>query len=200
MSKSEDWTGNSKSTFVTLGASNHVEHPRAYLDFYATSPTAITRFLEKHTIPRLPIWECAAGENNLVKPLVDAGYQCITSDIVERRTKLDYVEDFLNTRTLRAPIILTNPPYAYAKEFVLHAIDLGADYIYMFLKTTFLEGQARYKDLFSIYPPKEVWVFSAREQAALNNNEEEFKKSSAASYSWFIWEKGFRGNPTIHWI
>lgn len=85
-------------------------------------------------------------------------------------------------------------------ETVLHSIELGAEYIYMFLKTTFLEGQKRYEQLFSLYPPKEIWVFSGREQCAINNDEREFQKSSAASYSWFIWEKGFRGNPTVHWI
>lgn len=55
MKEKKDWTGNKKSTFVTLGASNHTDHSRAWLDFYATSPTAITRLLEKHQIPRMPI-------------------------------------------------------------------------------------------------------------------------------------------------
>ena len=109
MKEKKDWTGNKKSTFVTLGASNHTDHSRAWLDFYATSPTAITRLLEKHQIPRMPIWEIMAGEGNLEKPLEAAGYTVITSDIVERREKLDYVEDFFTTTELRAPIILTNP-------------------------------------------------------------------------------------------
>lgn len=196
----KDWTGNKKSTFVTLGASNHTDHSRAWLDFYATSPTAITRFLEKHQIPRMSIWECASGEDSLTQPLREAGYEVITSDIVERRTPIDYVEDFLSTTELRAPIILTNPPYSEAANFVLHSIDLGAEYVYMFLKLTFLEGQKRYEQLFSMHPPKEIWVFSAREQCAINNDEREFKKSSAACYAWFIWEKEFRGSPTIHWI
>lgn len=200
MKEKKDWTGNKKSTFVTLGASNHTDHSRAWLDFYATSPTAITRLLEKHQIPRMPIWEIMAGEGNLEKPLEAAGYSVITSDIVERREKLDYVEDFFTTTELRAPIILTNPAYSIAMETVLHSVELGAEYIYMFLKTTFLEGQKRYEQLFSLYPPKEIWVFSGREQCAINNDEREFQKSSAASYSWFIWEKGFRGNPTVHWI
>ena len=196
----KDWIGNDKSVFVTLGASNHTNRERPWFDYYATPVTAITKLLKKYPIPNLPIWECASGENSLVKPLKEAGYYVVTSDIVERREPLDYVEDFLKTTELRAPIILTNPPYSKAKEFVLHSIELGADYVYMFLKTTFLEGQNRYKDLFSLYPPKEVLVFSAREQVALNNDEEEFKKSSAVSYSWFIWEKGYQGRPMIDWI
>lgn len=33
MKEKKDWTGNKKSTFVTLGASNHTDHSRAWLDF-----------------------------------------------------------------------------------------------------------------------------------------------------------------------
>ena len=36
----KDWTGNKKSTFTCLGASNHVEHDRAEHDYYATEPKA----------------------------------------------------------------------------------------------------------------------------------------------------------------
>lgn len=200
MKKSADWTGNSHSVFTPLGASSHSTRSRASRDFYGSPPSIITDLLAKHRIPHMPIWECAAGELNLVEPLEAAGYEVVTSDIIERNAKLDYVEDFLATKELRAPIVLTNPPYSEAKEFILHAIELGAEYVYMFLKTTFLETQSRYEELFSIYPPKEVWVFSKRVQVALNNDPEEFKKSSAVSYCWFIWEKGFKGDPTIHWI
>lgn len=196
----KDWTGNTKSVFTTIGASNHSHKIRPTFDFYASPSSIITSLLQKHSIPHLPIWECATGENNLVYPLEQAGYKVITSDIVQRKVPIDHVEDFLQTKELRAPIVLTNPPYREAKEFILHSIELGAEYVYMFLKTTFLEGQERYSDLFSKYPPKEIWVFSKRVQVALNNNPEEFKKSSAVSYSWFIWEKGFTGSPTIHWL
>jgi len=36
----KDWTGNKKTTFVTLGASNHTNHERAEHDYYATEPLA----------------------------------------------------------------------------------------------------------------------------------------------------------------
>ena len=32
----KDWVGNKKSTFVTLGASNHSMRPRQEHDYYAT--------------------------------------------------------------------------------------------------------------------------------------------------------------------
>ena len=35
------WRGNSKSAFVTIGASNHSKEERAEHDYYATEPKAI---------------------------------------------------------------------------------------------------------------------------------------------------------------
>lgn len=96
--------------------------------------------------------------------------------------------------------ILTNPPYKYAKEFILKALELLKDgsKCYMFLKLTFLEGKARYQEIFSKYPPKRVLVFSERVKCAKNG---EFKKeASAVAYGWFIWEKGYKGKCEVDWI
>ena len=45
--KPSDWTGNMRSTFVTLGASNHSEGDRETNDYYATEPKAMELLLEK---------------------------------------------------------------------------------------------------------------------------------------------------------
>ena len=37
----KDWTGNGKSIFTTLGASNHTEKEREINDYYATDPIAV---------------------------------------------------------------------------------------------------------------------------------------------------------------
>ena len=68
----------------------------------------------------------------------------------------------------------------------------------MFLKIQFLEGQAR-KELFKKYPPKYVYVNSARQTCYINGNMEA-KMSSASCYCWFFWQKGFKGEPIIRWI
>ena len=44
----KDWTGNNKTTFVTLGASNHSDKDREKDDFYATDPNALEIFLVKY--------------------------------------------------------------------------------------------------------------------------------------------------------
>lgn len=95
--------------------------------------------------------------------------------------------------------IITNPPYKYAKEFVEKAIEISMDStkIAMFLKLTFLESKAR-RELFRKYPPKTVYVFTERVKCFPNGIDN--GKSSAVAYAWFVWEKGFNGNPVIKWI
>lgn len=69
----------------------------------------------------------------------------------------------------------------------------------MFLKLIFLEGKDRYDKLFSIHPPKRIHVFTKRVRCDIDGD---FTKneSSAVCYAWFIWEKGYKGKPTIDWI
>ena len=68
----------------------------------------------------------------------------------------------------------------------------------MFLKIQFLEGKERRK-LFDKYPPKYIYVNSSR-QLCLLNGDDTNKISSAVCYCWFIWEKGYKGDPIIRWI
>lgn len=77
-------------------------------------------------------------------------------------------------------------------------ISEGGTKIAMFLKLTFLEGQKR-KAMFEKYPPKRVYVSSSRLNCA-KNGDFSSKEASAVAYAWFVWEKGFKGNPEIHWF
>ncbi len=68
----------------------------------------------------------------------------------------------------------------------------------MLLKIQFLEGKSR-NELFKTYPPEKVYVFSQRVNCAKNGEFDKYK-SSAVCYAWFVWRKGFKGSPTIHWL
>lgn len=193
-----DWNGNKKSTFVTLGASSHSTQERQEHDYYATDPQAIDALNKIMPLDGMNIWEAACGEGHLSKRMVDLGATVISTDLIERNFGISGVDFFLE-KELRAPVIITNPPYKYATEFLEHSMELGAEKVAMFLKITFLEGQKR-RLLFEKYPPKTVAVFSKRVQVAINGDPEMFKKSSAACYAWFIWEKGYEGAPEVKWL
>ena len=202
----KDWTGNSKSTFVQLGSSSHSDTEREINDFYATDPYTLEIFLEAlkrddiqlHT----NIHECACGNGILSEVLKKHGYNVYSSDLIDRGYRGGtYGMDFLKaTKPLLPFDILTNPPYRFSSDFVEHALEISHEgsYVVMLLKIQFLEGKARRK-LFDKYPPKYVYVNSERQTCYINGDMTK-KMSSATCYCWYIWEKGYKGEPTIRWI
>lgn len=193
-----DWTGNKKSIYTTLGASNHVAEERQQHDYYATEPRAVELLLQEETFFK-KIWEPACGEGHISKVLKAHGYDVVSSDLIDR----SYGDEILDFFAYSIPCdydIITNPPYKYAKEFVEHALDLVTEghKVAMFLKLTFLEGQAR-KKMFEVYPPEKIYVFSSRVKCAKNGDFDTIG-SSAVAYAWFVWSKGFKGYPIIKWI
>lgn len=200
----KDWTGNSNSIYKTLGASNHTDKERETNDYYATEPKAMELLLEKEKFSPI-VWENAVGEGHLADVLKQHGYKVKCSDIVDRGYPNTRVLDFLKfnpTKELELDII-TNPPYKKAKNFVeksLQCISKGHK-VAMFLKLQFLEGKEKRK-LFEISPPKIIYVASGRLLCAKNAEFEAMRKGggSAVAYAWFVWEKGYKGKPTIDWI
>ncbi len=200
----KDWNGNKNSIYKTLGASNHTDKERETNDYYATDPIAIDKLLTVEQ-PSHFIYECACGEGHLSERLKERGYEVFSTDIIDRKYVDAIIQDFFEISKIGGLYdILTNPPYKYAKEFVLHALDLLEEgrKAFMFLKLTFLEGKARYKELFSKYPPKNIYVFSERVLCAKNGKFTEMKESggSAVCYAWFVWQKGYKGKTQIDWI
>jgi hypothetical protein len=205
----KDWTGNNKSTFVTLGAKGHSETEREENDFYSTDPESLIIFLKALERDKIKlhnhIWECACGMGHLSKVLEKIGYNVLSTDLYNRGYGIvDNDTDFINGKyyinTRFDGDILTNPPYKYAKEFVekaLEKIEYG-NYVIMFLKIQFLEGKERRK-LFDKNPPKYIYVNSSRQTCYINGDMSK-KMSSATCYCWYIWEKGFNGEPIIRWI
>ena len=154
----KDWSGNVNSVWKMLGASNHTENEREADDYYATDPIAIDKLLEIEK-PHRFVWECACGGGHLSERLTERGYDVFNSDIKNRGyAEQHLVLDFLKQEDKLFSFehdILTNPPYKYATEFVLKALELLHEgcKCFMFLKLTFLEGKRRYIELFRDTPP-----------------------------------------------
>ena len=189
---------NEHGVFVTLGASNHTVNPRAENDFYATDPRAIELLLNVENFSD-KVWECACGEGHLSKVLESKGYDVISTDLIDRGFGTGGV-DFLSFSETFDGDIITNPPYKYAIEFVEKAISsiTNGHKVAMLLRLSFLEGISRRK-LFDRHPPKTVYVASKRILCAKNGDFEN-SDGSAIAYAWFVWEKGFVGEPTLRWF
>jgi hypothetical protein len=193
----KDWTGNKKTTYVTLGASNHTDKERQVDDYYATDPKTIAPLFEVEKFDNM-IWECACGEGHLSKAMEEFGKDVFSTDKFDR----GYGQrcDFLEENMEWFGDIITNPPYKYAQEFIEKALLILKDgkKLAMFLKIQFLEGQGRRK-LFDLQPPKRVYIFSKRQSCAMNGEFDKYP-TSAVAYAWYVWEKGYKGDTTIKWI
>lgn len=68
----------------------------------------------------------------------------------------------------------------------------------MLLKLSFLEGVKRYS-FFKKSPLKNIYVFCKRVTMHPFGMEKP-KNSGTIAYAWYIWEKGYKGNPQIDWL
>lgn len=190
----KDWTGNAQAVHaVNQRRQDAQEH-----DYYATDPKAVELLLEQEAFCR-EIWEPACGEGHISEALKTHGHAVYSTDLIDRGYGVPPCEDFLQTSMeCWDGDIITNPPYKFAREFVEKALDIVTDghKVAMFLKLTFLEGQAR-RDLFKQHPPQTVYVSSARLECGKNGK---FTGSSAVAYCWIVWQKGHKGPTCLKWI
>lgn len=164
-------------------------------DFYPTPAYAVEELLKREVFIG-NVWECACGEGDISQVLKKAGYEVISTDLIDR----GYGEqiDFLKSNLI-ADNIITNPPYKIALDFVLKAKKQSTKKIAMFLKTVWLESESRY-DMFQDkeFPLKKIYQFSKR--VTLYKSGIKMKNSGMIAYAWYVWDKEYKGNPTIDWI
>ena len=190
----------SKKVFTTLGSSNHALENREAFDYYATDPKAVEMLLELEQFAPV-IWEPACGEGHISKVLQAHGYEVISTDLIYRGfgdpEPLDFLKETLDDFE---GDIITNPPYSMGLEFVQRALESvrPGGKVAMFLKVQFLEGQKR-GAFFKDTPPRTVYISRSRISCAKNGDFERFP-DSAIAYAWYVWEKGFTGDPVIKWF
>ena len=97
------------SANVAYASSQTVDHEnREVDDFYPTWPGATEALLRVETFDGA-IWEPACGEGDMSRVLEAAGYDVISTDLIDRGYG-EAPRDFLMEWTPRAPNIVTNPP------------------------------------------------------------------------------------------
>ncbi|HCX68567.1 hypothetical protein [Parvibaculum sp.] len=104
------------------------------------------------------IWEPACGRGRMSRVFSAAGFRVTSTDLVDRGFGKGGV-DFLKARRLRAPVVITNPPYGELVEsFIRHARALGARYLALLVKADFFQaaGKAARQRLFNEFPPSRI--------------------------------------------
>lgn len=208
---SKEWKGNKKSVSTMLGMST-TWHPeqRAAGDYYTTDPTAVEQFvkhLEKSgLITGNVIWEPACGCGNISKVLESLEYDVISTDLYDRGYGKSDI-DFLQTKKVPnwCDVIITNPPYNIADDFVKHAMDIlpiGGRY-FALMNLSYLAGQKRFKEIYNNGYLRAIHVYPHRINCYKNNEDQ--GHSSPVNYAWFEYlkyDQEIAGTfpPVIYWI
>lgn len=210
----KDWKGNSASVRSRLGIQkDHTTKGREQDDFYATDPVALERLLDGCSDWLLDIftdakdtavWECACGNGNLADKLLHRRFNVWATDLKDRGYGMSGVDFLQTTRTPEDGInvIITNPPYSLANEFILHALDIlpeGGVYVAL-MNITYLAGQKRYNAIYSKGSLRDIYIFSKRIECWRNNDRETYGNKAMVDFAWYVFQKGFKGQPTLYWL
>lgn len=185
-------------------------------DFYATNPKAVVALLSTgifdwYYLPWIDVLEPCVGQGHIIDTVKNfynktKELRITTIDLIDRGYPNTIITDFLTWKPDKGyDLIITNPPYSLAKEFVekgMECLEIGG-MMAMFLKIQFLEGAKR-KELFDKYPPKYIYVFRNR-MPTWNNGQPKDPKTgkkwaTTMCHAWFVWEKGSKSEPVVRWL
>lgn len=201
-----------KLTGAQLAGGNPSAGYRTENDFYATDPQAVNDLfnaLSKYDpdfnnfSPRTFLEPCV-GNGNIAKATTDyflfslkrnENSQCTFIDLVDRGYPNTKVQDFLLFESMQPQtkfdLIVSNPPYSLALEFVQKSLQHLSDHGYLafFLKIQFWEGEKR-KQFLLDNPPAFCFPFAKR-MPTWNNGQptDEHGKRWATTmcHAWFVW-------------
>lgn len=162
--------------------------PHDSLDDFPTPPWA-TRALCEHVIKggQFSVMEPCCNRGYMAKPLKEYFDDVYCSDIHDYEWEgQDAIQDFLFT-DMRFDWIITNPPFRLAEQVINHAIDHSNIGVAVIVRSAFLEGVGRYKNLFSKNPPSIIAQFA--ERVPMVKGRYDAKASTATSYTWLVWLK-----------
>lgn len=207
----------SDKVFKLLGAHSTTE--RAKDDFYQSSTEIANALFEcvKAGIKRNDLYaegleetviiDSSVGTGTLMEPFRYKCWSLIGYDIADRGYKFVSVQDWLTVKEIPNPrnkpkVIVQNPPFKLALEFVQHSLELlnNGELLFSLHRIQFLEGLERFENLYKnkYKRPKYVFIFTKRVSCITPDIEN--KGKNAVCFAWFMWQKGYRGSTQIKWI
>ena len=166
-------------------------------DFYATPSKLIRPMLQLERFEG-DIWEPACGDGALSRELESVCKNVISTDLIDRGYGLREI-DFLKERTLRAPNIVTNPPFKLWKQFMLHAHALGARKIVLLNRQPIL-GNKTHSKIMAETKMARALIAAGRVNILPPGAEDRGHNARNGDYAWFVWERGYAGDPMLKWF
>jgi hypothetical protein len=175
-------------------------YERRAADLYET-PTWVTHSLLRKVLFRGGIvWEPAAGNGAMCRPLEEHAYTVVASDIAERGYPVT-VHDFLAPEPpgLLPPgpfSIVTNPPARHAEAFVRRALSLrdrGCGQVAMLMRHEY-DCAASRRDMFERPPFARKIVLTKRPYWS-----EARTAAPRHNFAWFVWDVQHDGPPVLEY-
>jgi hypothetical protein len=165
-------------------------------DSYPTPRVATEALLQVEVLPHW-VWEPAAGRGSIVNVLRDHGYAVIASDIFDYGFALHFCRDFLAKTKAPAGVdlIISNPPFQIATQFVAHALKLCPRVI-MLGRLAFLESEKR-TTILDTGTLARVHIFKKRLPMMHRDGWAGPRASNAMPFAWFVWDADHAGPTTV---
>lgn len=189
---------------ASIGTGGKGTNERANDDFYATQSKTVKSLLDNFTLNG-SILEPACGMGHISKVLQEyyPDQEIISTDLVYRGFGEGDIDFITHDYGRKFDNIITNPPFSLSKEFLEKSLEIANDKVILLLKIQFLESSKR-KDLLKKSPLKYIYVFSERQSTlkdGLELNPTNNKPwTTTLCLAWFIWEKGYTGEPIVRWL
>ena len=112
---------------------------------------------------------------------------------IRNNSKAEFKMDYLSIdadKWKRYDLIITNPPFSLAEEYVRKSMELLKEWgvLCLLLRLNFLEGLKR-KELFDEFPPS--YIFVHRKRMCFRGNAKYLKAGTdSIAYAHFVWIKG----------
>jgi hypothetical protein len=172
---------------------------REEYDHYVEPKWLSRRLFEDFDRSKLLLDPCT-GWGRIAEAAKAAGYRVITADIVDRGYPGCVVQDFLKRKSLpRHCSVVCNPPFAKVREFICHALGLGARKAAMLYPIPRINAAwwwaqglpLRWAILLTLrpsLPPGHVIAAGGK------------VKGGKEDFAWLVFEPGYTGKPQIRWL
>lgn len=182
--------------------------PHKSLDDFPTPPWATRALLEwlidngvtADDMATLSVREPCANRGYMVSVLNEYFATIDALDICDYGAGFR-VQDYLFGPLVHVDWTIMNPPFRLAEQFLDRAFETSDMGVAMIVRSAFLEGQGRWRSLFSTRPPSAVLQFS--ERVVMHKGKVVKDGSTATAYCWLVWDcdpEPRNEPPEFHWI
>lgn len=162
-------------------------------DFYPTPDWCIQEFLAHLFLVEQPLsnWlicDPSCGQRPYGNNLRHFGFRNLIELDIDVAQRPDFLIDFTSQNLWFKPqMIITNPPYNLASEFLRRAMfEVAPGGLVVFLLRLNFFGSQKRKPLFDEFPPKYCFVHSKRPSFTGGGTD-------ATEYAHFVWQQGYKG-------